>query len=242
MSEIEDAQTVARAAIAKLKQADQQLRDEYEALVKARSLLTDLPAPVDEVVRNMHALVDQKAAELVDDCRHGLIRAFSGRLELERDGTFTTVRPQLYLPPDQTKRWFFDWYLFAPELVKARLEQVIRGKAYEAGGPMADRLRLIQEADERILAKEDEHASLCDLAASLDPPIRIELLPSVSERREQERRTREERDRIADVQREQQEADARARANEFPVSMNMSRTGIPSQYIESGGASMKRPQ
>jgi hypothetical protein len=84
-----------------------------------------------------------------------------------------------------------------PELVKPRLAAVIRGHAYAPGPAQADRTHAVADADARILEIEDEHTRLVDPAATFEPPIVLELLPSVKGRRAAEQVERERMARAA---------------------------------------------
>lgn len=71
----------------------------------------------------------------------------------------------------------------------------MRSTQYEPGAPVRDRPKLFEAIDERIRSIEAEHEAIVNSAASLTPPITIERLEPVRQRRQAEavRREREER-------------------------------------------------
>ncbi|MGB7220750.1 MAG: hypothetical protein WBD07_18265 [Vicinamibacterales bacterium] len=226
----QSASAAARAAMEALSTAEQKLRAEHREEINQRDKITNLPPPVDDVVQQMRACVDAYAAQAAAEYRRGVVHAFGGELYLQGDGTYVPKPPGLYRPPAPVGHTpFMDLCAFAPALMKERLEQIIRSEAYEAGPPIADRLRLIAEADARIRAKEDEHTQLVDTAAAFDPPIVMQLLPAARERREQERRTREEQERIAAVNRQNDQEYLAQRA----IGIREPRVA-PSEYLRTG--------
>lgn len=203
-----------------------QLREAHRSALVERKRACDGRPPIDEVVANMRRLVDEAAARWGNDRHYSMLIDFGGGMELRTDGSIRERRPQMHSLGNHVDSLIG----LAPGLIKDRLEEILRSQSYEAGAPLADRPRLIAEADVRIREIEDQHSALVDAAAHLNPPISLELLPAVRDRREHERiQARREGDRLADERRRQEELDARMAAKEKEP------RGGRSAYIESRG-------
>lgn len=118
------------------------------------------------------------------DKRRGFVLHCGGNLEYQSDGTYCELAarlPDLFSMASLTQR---DMIGLFPELLKARGEAIIRSETYASPGPLAERPARVAEIDREIVEIEERHTALVDLARSLDPPVLIELLPAVRERRE----------------------------------------------------------
>lgn len=83
-----------------------------------------------------------------------------------------------------------------PELMKSRLEVVIRTSGAEFGLPAASRAEKVAEIDRQIASIETMHTQLVDAAAAVQ--IVLSCLPTVQARRDAEGRQQEiERERAA---------------------------------------------
>lgn len=209
------------ASMAELHEMDRQIREAHRAAERARDELVSAPPPADEVIAAMEGEVDQLAATWAKERAHGIVTSFGPGLQLNRDGTLNPRQPQ---SPD----WFFTKHLTLqelagafPELVKPRLAALIRGYEYVAGPAQADRARAVAEADARILELEEEHTGLVDQAAALEPPILLELLPRVKDRRAEE----------AERARRNAQADADRRVRETAVNERHARRVSHSSYL-----------
>jgi hypothetical protein len=188
----------AQAAIADLYSADRTLREDHAAALRERDRVAALPPPVDDVVANMRGLVDELAASWSANHRESVIGHCGGSYELENSGLeMKTRQPQLpwTLFPIEGPRLRDLCGLF-PEMIKNRLEDIIRAQPIESGTSLSARPAAVAAVDARISAIEDEHTELCDTAAAFAPPIHLELLAPVRARREKARLIEEERVRI----------------------------------------------
>jgi hypothetical protein len=217
----------AKTALVNLHGLDTQLRDAHAAALLQGDRMRNLPPPIDEVLANAERLIDARAAEWAAKNHHEIVWTLGGQIEAQRDG-----RDELRsasLPQFLTFREIKGEALVGlfPELLKARLRAIVRTIPYEAGAPLADRPRLLAEQDARIREIEDEHAALVDLAATLDPPVRLQFFPAVQARRDADA-DRLRREQIAQEQRERLEAEINARAE---AERGRPRT-VRSQYLE----------
>jgi hypothetical protein len=166
---------------------DHQLREAYFATKAEADRAMSLRPPVDEIVANAHALVDVEHARLVEEYGYTFTSAASGDFEPRMDGSFNRERPavpfmsNLFTPLKAI-------LLFAPELMKAHWEAIIRAtvKPEECGTPHAGRVAERETAEARAQAIAREHTRLVDAAAKLDPPVILELLPAEKARRDRE--------------------------------------------------------
>lgn len=204
-----------------------QLREAHTAALAEQKRACDGRPPIDEVVANMRRLVDEAAARWGNDRHYSMLIDFGGGMELRTDGSIQERRPQMH----SLQRVSLDSLIgLAPELVKARLEEILRSQPYEAGAPLADRPRLIAEADVRIREIEDQHETLVNACGQLDPPITLRHLTPVQERRDRESlEARREADRSEEERRRAAELDARI------VAKAQEPRGGRSAYIESRG-------
>lgn len=198
-----EAVEIERDALNRLATREQTLRAQHAAALQAKGCINGRPAPKSEQLANMRRLVDEAASRFVQENGQSLATHLSGRLELQSDGTYRDVAPSLttWSPRGyHSELTLTELCGIAPDAVKAGLESVI--KATPASGdemPHAKRRPALAEADQYIREIEDAHSQLVDAAAALTPPIVIEHLPEVRERRAKEAaiRDREERDTAA---------------------------------------------
>jgi hypothetical protein len=213
LQDLASATEAARVGTVRLSEHDQLCRQAHAAAVKAHKRLLAASPPPDEVVANMRALVAKKCADRTTYHARGIVQAFGGtREENILTGQLDYRKPSLYRPAaDSGRLTFEDLIAFLPNLVADRLEQIIRAAPYEAGAPEAHRPRLIAEAVEKIRAIESEHSALVDAAAQLDPPIVLQLLPSVQAARERENE-KAKRQQVAIEMQRQAEAEVNQQA------------------------------
>lgn len=194
------------------------MRAAHAAAVQDRTRLLGLLEPVDVLVATMRRAVDEAAGQWAAEHASSIASAFSARYRLEVDGRYREERPSLWDYYCRDLR-FADLCALAPELVKARLEQIVRSHSYDAGPAMAERPAAIEQATARIIEVERQHEAFVDAAASLTPPVRLELLPPVRERRERE------------AARAQREASAREAEERLNASRAARPRGGQSQYL-----------
>jgi hypothetical protein len=174
----------ASGAVARLAEHDRDLRAQHAAALKARRAIDAALEPVGDIIANMNALVDAAAARWVETHAYGVTRAFSRGLTARADGTVREKPAQLYDPGRVFG--FDDLCGLAPEVVKARCAEILRAHAPANGIPMGAREAALTDADRAIERLETLHTTLVDEAASLTPPIVLELLPAVKARRDAE--------------------------------------------------------
>ncbi|HXH81707.1 MAG TPA: hypothetical protein VNN07_02130 [Candidatus Tectomicrobia bacterium] len=182
-----------KAALATLRDEERRLRTEHADALKERERVASAPLPLDEVIARMRRFVDEAAAAWRTEWARVYINALGNPAR----------RPDL--PDACLVRGAFslrEQMLMDPEHAKAVLEAILRSAPYEAGPPEAERPALLAALDARIAALEREHTELVDLARAQDPPIILDLLPVVKERREAEARQREHAERRAEHQRQ----------------------------------------
>lgn len=209
---------IERAALNRLATREQTLRAQHAAAIQARGSVTGRPAPKSEQLANMRRLVDETAARFAQENGPALARHISGSLELQNDGTYREVVPSLmsWSPRGfQSEITLVELCGIVPDAVKAGLELIIKATPLSADElPHAKRRAALAEADQYIREIEDAHSQLVDAAAALTPPIVMEHLAEVRERRAKEAavREREESARAARAPLEQT-INGRARAS-----------------------------
>jgi hypothetical protein len=183
--------TAARSALSELHELDAELRAQHAAALQERSRLTSSPPPLEEVLANMEQVVDRAAAAWAEEHGQSLLRNLGPGLRMKADGALTPERPGF--PSYFVTNPFTLTHLvgLAPDIVKQRLRQILSGVEYQPGPATADRERLLVEADAKIAALEHEHEQLVLEAGALEPPVTLELLPSVKVRRQKEARRAE---------------------------------------------------
>jgi hypothetical protein len=193
----------ASAAANRLAEHGRSLEAEHATLQRERKTIA-APVPVDDIVANMRAMIDARAAQYAADHAGRMIDELGGYLEFlplhraaRRGSDYRTVKPTMWQPHPPGERLLFEDLIgLFPELMKQRLEAIIRSKAYQPGPPLADRIALLRNVDERIADVERRHTAFVEAVGALNPPISIALLPSVHRRRAAEAE-RERRDRDA---------------------------------------------
>lgn len=186
LKELQRRVAAARKTTEDLSSIDRDLRDMHAAVTRERDAIVSRFEPVNIVIANMRAEVDAAAQHFAAEYGMSMLLDFSGRMELQRDGSLTPRRPRLWWSHEELQ--FRHLCGLVPDLVKTRLEEIIRGVSLtDVGLPLNDRPPAVAAADERIRAIEDEHAALADMAAEMNPPIRLQLLEPVRQRRDSER-------------------------------------------------------
>lgn len=202
----------ARSAMEELRGADAELRREHAAALAERTRVIGLSPPLADIIGAMRRLVDEHAQQWAERNGPGLVRAFGpGLKESGEDGSVSEQKPSM---PDMFWTAYGNLPVrdmnpsalagLAPDLMKTRLEAVIRATPYDAGPPIADRPALLAELDAKIRDIEQRHTELVDGAAAFDPPITLALLPAVAARR-QEEAYRQKRNAAADAARRERE-------------------------------------
>jgi hypothetical protein len=166
------------------------LREQHAAAVKARGRIAAALEPIEIIVSNMRRLVDEAASRWAGEEARAMAWAFTSGLVTRSDERLFVKRPGLWDGPSGHLA-FHDVVGLVPELVKARLETILRSSAFETGLPLEAREPAIADADRTIAAVEDLHTRLVDDAAGLG--ITLPLLPAVQARRaaEEARQARE---------------------------------------------------
>ena len=213
----------ARAAVSELHAVDKEFREQHLAAVKHRDFVRNAPPPLPEILQAMEIVVDAAAARWTQEHARTFLTELGPHMKAERDGRDTL--PQPTLPELLAFRELRGEALVGlfPELLKARLREILSDMEYAAGPAQTDRARLLAEAEATIRQIEDQHAELVDQAAALDPPVLLRLLPAVADRRESER-IRVNRETQAAERRRELEAAVNRAAPPLP-------TAIPSPYL-----------
>jgi len=189
----------ARAAGERLAERERNLREQHRAATRALKAVLSAPEPIEDVVRNVRALVATEAARFAAEHGLGIVRAASQTFESATDGRWRPKPAKLYDPPHDFGRLTFAALCgLAPGLVAEQLETIVRATSYAAGPSAADRDAAREQAEAAIARLEDEHAALVDAAVALDPPIGLRHLEAVARRRADEARRRQlEAERVA---------------------------------------------
>jgi len=215
----------AQSAISQVQKFDAELRERYRTAKAARDRIANLPGPPQEVLENLRAIVSARARKWGEDEMNSLVRHLAPGLRTNLEGGVTQPRPSL---PDnwvQLNLTLADVAALFPGLVLDRLKELVLSSAYEAGPPAADRNAALEKADREIAEAEAQHSQLVDAAAALTPPIALELLPEVKERR------------ATEAVRARREADADARRREVESAADTAvrrQTWARSPYLEKG--------
>lgn len=221
----------ARTALGELHDLARELREQHAAVLKERNLVGAAPPPLEEVLANVETVMASHAAAEAESMAHQFRQSFGGELVPRTNGSFIERKPTI---PD----WFHSPNLtlarlcaLFPEQAKAAIAAILRAFPYQASSPMADRRRLIAEADERIRALEVQHEQLVDEAAALEPPVTLTLLPEVKARRDAA---------AAKAQREAAAEEARRRAEAAVNAREPAPRAVPSAYLRREAAERER--
>lgn len=216
-----------REALSRLADRERTLRAQHQAAQQRIRDIAGLLSPLDEMIANMRLMIDQHAAGFAVDHARGLASACSVSLDLQMDGRYQERPPTsswhpAYLPSDLS---FHHLCGLVPDAIKASLERVLRTlPADHMGLPAAARRAALTAAQADLQAIEDQHTALVDEAGSLTPPITMELLPDVRQRRYIERLARER--------------DERHRAEREPVEQAINRRGQRVFNSQIGGSTL----
>lgn len=179
----------AKTAANELRQFDEALRAEHAALLKEREHVIFGPQPRDAVLANMERVVDALAAAWAKNNALSFVSGLGPGLEEREDGTLAERRPRLpmgFYGAGGHSAGVLDLYRAAsvfPELAKCRFAELIRAADYQEGLPLSERPRRVGELDARLREIEERHSQLVDEAATWNPPMVLELMPRVKERR-----------------------------------------------------------
>lgn len=219
-----------RDALSRLAERERDLRAKHQAAKLRISAIASLLSPPDEMIANMRRMIDDQAASFAADQVRGLATACSAGLELQMDGGYGERKPDGswhpgYLPSDLN---FYHLCGLVPDAVKSSLERVLRTLPAELLGlPAAARRAALTEAQAVLQSIEQQHTTLVDAAGSLQPPIVMELLPEVLQRRHTEARAREREEGL--------------RAAREPIEQAINRRGARPSNSQFGGGSTIYP-
>lgn len=219
----------AQSAIARLSEQERALRTEHRAAEQELRAIKMARPPAEQIVKQMRAIVDAVAAKYSAENAYGVIEAFAGGVtaatstsgrDRPRPPALWRGRPEMRFGELTT----VDVCGLLPEVVKSSFERMIRAHATADGLTTEQKAAAVAKAEARIQCVEEEHSNLVDAAAGLNPPIVMELLPVVKQRRASEARSRElEEQRVA--RRAEREAALDAAAAQPPAG------GTFSQYL-----------
>jgi hypothetical protein len=194
----------AKDAVARLHEADRQLREQIDREERDKQRLIAQPAPREEVFRTLELQVDAHGAGYRHPYARQLVTDASGAVLVGMDGTVEGVRsPSLGELPARPLS-FAALCALCPEAVKQGLRAMVASVNYEAGPPMAERAALIEKINARIGDVAREHEELVDEARTVG--IHLEHLPIVKGQRARaaalaERQARDVRDNAVYYQR-----------------------------------------
>jgi len=176
----------AKEAATRIKSTAAALEQRHQALAKELMQVVQAARHQDEVLVEMERLVDQAGASFPADFGRTFVRQLSGHRELRGPGDAREriVRPHLPTLPDGYLGRFESLCALFPELVKARLREVIQGSGARFGLPAEARAAKVAELETQVAEVERLHSELVDGAAEVG--IELPLLPAVRERREAE--------------------------------------------------------
>ena len=216
------------------------LETAHATKVEERRRLLELPPPPDAIVANMRRLVDAQSERFQAESRGELVQSCSGgyesRLQRIDDFEVAVVHDQRapQLPDALLYHDLKSWQVVAllAEVIKPKLEAIIRSEPYKYGPPMAERPALLEQLDREIRAIGDRHEALVEAAVKRSIPITH--LPAVLVRRLAADRRAEAQERVREAQAEQERQRQQLEALGLPTQAR--REVGRSQYIESGTA------
>lgn len=184
---------VVKAGVSTLHQQDRSLRARAAAEEQAIGSIPGMPPPVEEIDDNIDRLGDAAHAAALAEVHHTVVFECGGGLELQTDGTYRERRPRLpTLRPNLTAPELFTWmWAFYPDQMKAGHKKAVRVRAVDSPGRLRDRLERVAQHQRKLQEIQEQHTALVDFAAALDPPIVLEILPAVRDRRLREQRKQE---------------------------------------------------
>ncbi|MDI6773339.1 MAG: hypothetical protein QME77_12245, partial [bacterium] len=185
---------------------NRQLRAEHAAAEKERQHILGTSPPLEELLAAMEERVDAAAASWMREHGVQLPHTLGPGLEIKSDGSIVSQRSRFPYALENRPLDFNALCALAPDLVKQQLRRILSAIPYKAGPPLADRTRLLVEADARIAEIERAHEELCDSAAALEPPVTLTLLLEVKARREAEQ-AKADRERVQREARERAQRD-----------------------------------
>lgn len=183
----------AKQAAATLVETEHSLRAQHTALQQERDAIDSAPRALEELLAEKDRLIDEATARWDDAHQRTTVSAINGSREysgrVDGEERWRTTAPELprnryESVPDTLS--LADLCGLVPDLLKRRLEQVIRGSGVAFGLPAAARHAKLAELDVAIAEIETQHTELVDSAAEVGIPL--PLLDTVKARREQEAR------------------------------------------------------
>jgi len=192
----------AKLAAGKLTGAVNQLAERHATLVSERSRIDFEPRALDEVIASANELVDKQRAGGDREHSRRLATFLSGRLDQSAADQTKTVRrrpafPDFFINEGTGQQGLSFEHLcwLAPDLVKARVSEILRSSGITFGLPKVERERRLAAIDLEIAEVERQHTELVDAAA--DVGIALPLLRTVQDRREADALAREREAELA---------------------------------------------
>jgi hypothetical protein len=190
LASLRDRLVGAQKALSDLAAEDGRLRQAHAAALEERTRIEGSPLPLDEALARLNSALDAHVEHWRQARAGRFARVCGSPRDLEGRSVFLDG-----LPPHPSTA---DLVAIFPQTARAELTALVR-QAYAAdvtpGPPSTDRPRLLAAVNARITELEEEHTALVDFGRSQTPPIEIEYLPPVAERRRDEQRRRERAER-----------------------------------------------
>jgi hypothetical protein len=172
----------AKAAAKTLTDTAAAISAQHSELLAERKRVISAHASLDEVVANIHRLVNDKKVEWARSHGVAFVRDLGGHKRMPEGS-----RTERYVPP-KLPHWgdlsgtlkFEDICGFFPELVKTRLVEVVTASGARFGLPKEDRAAKLAELERSIADLEDQHEQIVKGAAEVG--IILQHLEAVQQR------------------------------------------------------------
>ncbi|MGE3845195.1 MAG: hypothetical protein AB7I50_26850 [Vicinamibacterales bacterium] len=187
----------AKQAAATLVETERTLRAQHTALLAEHRAIEAAPRALEELLADKDRLIDEATAKWDETHARMTVQAINGSREYQGADRWRDEPPALpanrYGHPDTLG--FVDLCGLVPDLLKRRLEQVIRTSGVAFGLPAAARQAKLAELDLGIAELEAQHTDLVDSAAEVG--VVLPLLEVVQARRESDARQRRREEELA---------------------------------------------
>lgn len=189
----------ATAAASQLTRCEGAMREQHSDLLRERKDVFFAVASKGEIFAEIERLVDERAAKLESTYAVNFARQLGGRREATPGPReYRELKPQLpSFGESGSTLSFFDLCGLAPDLMKARLREIVETPgAVQFGLEKTVRAARIAELDAAIAELEERHSDMVAEAARVG--LKLDLLPSVAKRRETEATAAERAARMAE--------------------------------------------
>lgn len=179
----------AKTAASRLIESEGAMRAEHGALLKQVKEIHLSNASEGEIHANIDRLVSETAAKFAAARAVSFARSLGGHRQPRLGPTpFRDMAPTLPRFGLESTLSFDDLCGLAPELMKARLREIVQGVRF--GLDTKARVAKVAALDAQILELEERHTRMCESAAEVG--LSLPLLARVAKRREDEARAAKE--------------------------------------------------